>query len=474
MLRYVLKRILIFIPTLFAISLITFFISVNAPGDPVESMLNRSSGGEGFVSTKLANEKAYEDTRHSLGLDLPLFYLTFTNATYPDTLYRVSHPQLRSTLERLAFTYGKWENVSAYYLSIKKFENEIYAVQRTSENAEALTRARRTAELLYQAYDEKKINALLNEVRSCCSAGRVPGTLAASFEAVGTCFLNMTKQTQTWKRYMPAVHWNGLQNQYHRWITHFIAGDFGISYQDKRPVSSVISDALPWTIGLSLTSILIAYLIAIPLGVRSAIRKGTLGERATTTTLFIFYSLPNFWIATLLVIFLCGGDYLSWFPAPGSPAVPEDASFLVRIGQGLWSVVLPLFCWTYGSLAFISRQMRGGMLEVIHQDYIRTARAKGLEERTITWKHGLRNSLIPIITLFAQVFPLAISGSFVIEFIFSIPGLGKVSYYSLVARDYPVIFTITMLVSTFTIIGMLVADILYAAIDPRISFSKRS
>jgi peptide/nickel transport system permease protein len=217
-----------------------------------------------------------------------------------------------------------------------------------------------------------------------------------------------------------------------------------------------------------------AYLFAVPLGVTSAVKKGTKTERGITTGLFILYSLPNFWIATMMIIFLCGGDFLDWFPAFGLGTLPADAPFSERFAETTYHLILPVICWTYGSLAFISRQMRGGMLNVIGQDYIRTARAKGLDENTVIWKHALRNSLIPIITLFANIFPLAISGSFVIESIFSIPGMGKVSLDALVARNYPIIFTVMMFTAILTLVGNLVADVLYAVVDPRISFSGKS
>ena len=135
-----------------------------------------------------------------------------------------------------------------------------------------------------------------------------------------------------------------------------------------------------------------------------------------------------------------------------------------------YHIVLPVFCLSYGSLAYLSRQMRGGVLTILRQDFIRTARAKGLDEKTVIWKHAFRNSLIPIITIFASLLPAAISGSFVIENIFSIPGMGKIAFEGLIARDYPMVFTVMMFSAFLTLLGTLLADILYAVVDPRISF----
>jgi peptide/nickel transport system permease protein len=147
----------------------------------------------------------------------------------------------------------------------------------------------------------------------------------------------------------------------------------------------------------------------------------------------------------------------------------EDDSLLVKMHH----LILPLFCWTYGSLAFVSRQMRGSMINALSQDYIRTARAKGLDEGKVIWKHALKNSLLPIITLFAAVFPYAISGSIVLEIIFAIPGMGKLAFEALGARNYPVVYTVVMFSAILTMAGYLVADICYALVDPRISYSKK-
>jgi peptide/nickel transport system permease protein len=175
----------------------------------------------------------------------------------------------------------------------------------------------------------------------------------------------------------------------------------------------------------------------------------------------------------LLILFFGGGDFLGWFPAYGVGEVDSSMNLFQVIGTRAYHLVLPMICFTYGGLAFLYRQMRGAMITTLSQDYIRTARAKGLEEKEVLWKHGFKNSLLPIITLFASVFPLAISGSIVIEIIFSIPGMGKLAYEALVARNYPIVYTVVMFSAILTLIGYLVADILYAVVDPRISYNKK-
>ena len=475
MLKYILRRLLFFVPTLIIISLLTFFISINAPGDPVEIMLNRTDADGGSNSRSSGGDKEYSELRHKLGFDLPLFYFSLTDATVSDTLYRITKKEHREILKRLSNEYGSWENVAAYYKAIQELEFNIYSIEKFSDNEKELQILKTYVNELYLQSDKNKIDTLLSRIESLDfpvrgdSIGN-PLVRLVIYDPLGLSFMKMISEKNQYKKYIPVIHWYGFRNQYHHWVINFLRGDFGISYQDKRPVKSVLYSAIGKTLGISLFSILLAYLIAIPLGVHSAIQKGTQKEKTITTTLFALYSLPNFWIATMLVVFLCGGDYLSWFPAPGSAPIPDDAPLWYKFFQEGYRLILPLFCWTYGSLAFISRQMRGGILASITQDYIQTARAKGLNEKQIIWKHAMKNSLLPVITLFASIFPLAISGSFVIETIFNISGMGKLSLEALYARDYPIIFTVMMFTTFLTMAGNLAADVLYAFVDPRITY----
>lgn len=263
--------------------------------------------------------------------------------------------------------------------------------------------------------------------------------------------------------------------QYIIWLGNMATGDFGNSFIDNRPVMSKILERLPITVPISLSTIFIAYVIAIPIGIYSAARQYSFWDRFSTFILFVLYSLPSFWIATMAIIFLANVEYLKIFPTSGLATLGSDNwPFIERLWDRAYHLILPIACYTYGSFAFLSRQMRGSMLEVIRQDYIRTARAKGLKEKTVVMKHALRNSLIPIITLFGGIFPALVGGSVIIETIFSIPGLGQLAFQALVSRDYPLIMAELVIAAVMTLIGLLVVDILYAFVDPRIAFTKKS
>ncbi len=257
--------------------------------------------------------------------------------------------------------------------------------------------------------------------------------------------------------------------QYALWLSRMVRLDFGNSMKDQRPVIDKIAEALPITLQFNVLSLLLVYLISIPIGVYSATHPGTRRDSAITLFLFMIYSMPAFWVAMLLILFLGGGEYLNWFPIYGlQSSDAEQYSFFMRLLDRLWHMAMPLFCLTYGSLAFMSRYMRAGMMDVMRQDYIRTARAYGFSERTVVWKYAMRNSLIAIITLLGGLLPGLIGGSIIIESIFSIPGMGRLAFEAVLSRDYPLIMGNVAMASLLTLAGLLLTDILYVLVDPRI------
>lgn len=266
-----------------------------------------------------------------------------------------------------------------------------------------------------------------------------------------------------------------LYMQYLIWLANMATGDFGNSFVDNRPVVEKIVERLPITIPIIILTVCIQYMVAIPIGIYSAAKQYSFLDRSSTFTLFVLYSLPTFWIATMAIVFLANVEYIKIFPTSGLYTLgSENWGFWERLWDKIWHLILPIACYAYPSLAFLSRQMRGSMLEVVRQDYIRTARAKGLKEKTVILKHAMRNSLIPIITLFGNVLPLLVGGSVIIETIFSIPGVGQLAFYALVSRDYPLIMAELVFAAVLTMVGLLIVDILYVFVDPRIAFTKKS
>lgn len=262
--------------------------------------------------------------------------------------------------------------------------------------------------------------------------------------------------------------------RYWIWLQQIATLDFGRSYKDHRPVINKIAERLPVTLSLNIISIVLVYMIAIPLGVISAVRQGSLYDRIMTFCLFALYSIPNFWLAMVLIYFLGGGDFWDVFPVYGiiSPGAEFYPFYKIAINF-LWHITLPVICLTYAEFAYLSRYQKGSLLEVLREDFVRTARAKGLSESRVILKHAVRNSLIPIVTIVASILPAMIGGSVIIESIFSIPGIGQLGFESILSRDYPVIMAIATITAFLTLIGILLSDIVYVFVDPRISFEGR-
>ena len=262
-----------------------------------------------------------------------------------------------------------------------------------------------------------------------------------------------------------------LWAQYLNWLGRLVRLDFGNSFKDFRPVRDKILEALPVTLQLNIISILLIYLISVPIGVFSATHHRSRLDAFITFVLFVLYSLPSFWVGMLLILFLGGGNYLAWFPVYGISSLGADSwPWHKWLLDRIWHLVLPVFCLTYGGLAGLSRYARAGMIETIRQDYIRTARAYGFPERVVIFKYALRNSLIPILTLLGMLLPALIGGSVIIEQIFSIPGMGRLAFEAILSRDYPLIMGILSISALLTLLGLLISDILYAITDPRIRF----
>lgn len=258
-----------------------------------------------------------------------------------------------------------------------------------------------------------------------------------------------------------------LHIQYFDWLKRFVKLDFGKSMIDGRKVIDKIWETIPITLIIDLLSLIVIFIISIPLGVYSATRQYTLFDKISTIGVFIGFSMPEFWLALLLMILF--GVQLGWLPISGIQSIDvSEMNNVERVLDWVKHLILPVGITAFGGLASLSRYSRSSMLEVIRQDYIKTAYAKGLKEHEVVFKHALRNALLPIVTILGLSIPGLIGGSVIFEMIFSIPGMGRLFFSSVMARDYPTIMGILTMVAVLTLIGNLIADISYALVDPRI------
>ena len=259
--------------------------------------------------------------------------------------------------------------------------------------------------------------------------------------------------------------------QFALWLKRFVLLDFGKSFIDDQPVIRKIASRLPATLLLQVVSLILIFCIALPIGIISAVKRNSLFDRVMTVVVFIGYAMPTFWLALLLIIIF--GFKLQWFPISGmTPWYTVYLDVFGKFKDILWHLVLPVVATAFGGLAALSRYSRSSMIEVMNENYILTARAKGLTERRVILVHALRNALLPIVTIIGLTLPGLISGSFIFETIFSWPGMGQLGYQAIMSYDYPVIMGVGVIASFLTLLGIFLSDVMYAVVDPRIRLGR--
>jgi len=265
-----------------------------------------------------------------------------------------------------------------------------------------------------------------------------------------------------------------LHIQYYLWLKKFVKLDFGESFsQDRKKVTAKIAERLPVTLWLNFASLILIFVIALPLGLFSAYFKDSIFDKAVTVFVFIGFAVPTFWLALLCMYYF--GVKLGVLPISGLTSYNfSEMSFYEKVIDIVKHAALPVLLSVFGSLAGLSRFARNSMLDVLNEDYILAARARGIGENKIIFKHALKNALLPVVTIIGLSVPGLIGGSVIFESIFSIPGMGQLFYQSVMMRDYPVIMGILVIGAVLTLLGNLLSDIMYAVVDPRIRYTKRS
>jgi peptide/nickel transport system permease protein len=482
---YILRRLLLMIPTFFGVSLIIFVVLNLAPGRP---------GGEAQNADVAANargeatEESYKIFREQFNIDNPILFNT-RFALNPAELAQelqivagvVPAPiSKRIELQERLQDLGNYAVPTLMQILLDADRAGQTALRDTTAYFLRLNAPRRLREPFNPA-PSAEVRAYNDEVAA--ERARL-GRLRYAFEANEGEKRAVILAWQTWydevrSRFVytrsDKLRILFLDTRFARYWRNLIHLDLGVSLTTRQPVLTTLLSKLRYSLSLSVVSLLLSYLIAIPLGILSAVKRGTRLDRGMTAGLFMLYSLPSFFIATLLLYFFSEGSNwpaLRFFPTGGFQSSGfQDLTLFGKLGDIAWHLILPIGCLTYGSLAALSRYMRGGLLEVIAADYIRTARAKGLPESTVILKHALRNGLLPILPFLAGLLPAVLGGSVIIEYIFGIPGIGLWTIDSIYQRDYNVIMGVQLLTTILVLLGILLTDIGYALVDPRIRYS---
>ena len=260
--------------------------------------------------------------------------------------------------------------------------------------------------------------------------------------------------------------------QYVKWLGNVLKGDFGESFRYRRPVLDLITERIPYTLQLTLLALLFSTSLGIIIGIVSAVKQYSALDKSVTLGSLIIYSIPGFWMALMLVLVF--SVYLGWLPTSQTRSMDyEFFSIGQKILDRIWHLILPVFVLGIGSAAHKARYVRNRLLEVLNEEYILSARARGLKEKMVIFKHALRNAMIPLVTILGLHLPALLSGSVLIESIFAWPGMGTLAVGAVGGRDYPVMMATLMISAVLTIVGNLLADITYVALDPRVSYEKK-
>ena len=482
MLNYVIKRLLLMVPTFAAISLVIFVVLNFAPGTPGAQMSTGEAGGQD-ASTAGEQRESYRIFKEQFNLDKPVLF---------NTRYDLGQPEIETELEAIL-------NESGDVPPARRIEAQEdienwgrYAVPGligvlSDTSATPKMRALASQRLTFNAQKQNKniykkdlTDAERAEIKSIAKANSKVRNW--SFKADATPE-EMTSVTTTWHRWQEstAEDWHYsfgerveiflFDTRFSKYWGNLARLNFGVSHVDKRPVLKKVLSKLKYSITLSFSSVLIIYAISLPLGIWSSIRQNTMADRVVTTVLFMMYSLPSFFVAVFLLNLLTRGTPLQVFPTSGFESLDTSQMTLLEYLKDVgWHITLPIFCGSYAALAALSRYARSGLLDVIRSDYVRTARAKGLPESVVILKHAARNGMIPILTLLASLLPTLIGGSVIIEVVFGIPGMGSFLFESINLRDYNAVMAVLLISSALTLVGMLISDLSYALVDPRITF----
>ena len=506
MATYIIRRLLLMIPTLIGITFLVFMIIALAPGGIGASL--KVAGGQ-MEATSAAVREAYLEDRYGLDDSPPVQYVRWLGRVSPikfgtrdqidptgEFIRSPKLPKEPPLWEWFTPSLTEYPESSGFEFESDATDQEKVRIFRSQNNKYAQARAGLITakasmdQLLGYAAGQADLNGFRD------SKGKIKYQVIDKNRSV-------FENSPSWDKIQAAGHtlvtnYTIAQSEWVKLKDIFDAQpfpqagirvvgpvsisypDFGRSFTKSRPVVDLISDALPITILLNLIALPIIYFIAIPCGMLAAVRAGSLFDRLSGAFFIGLWSFPIPLAGVLCIGYLASNEYLGMFPVAGLHDAGSDGfTYLPTFAGGfergylldlIWHVCLPILCLVYGGFAVLSKQTRAAMLDNFNMDYVRTAKAKGVSSNNIIFAHVFRNSLLPLITMFVSIFPAMLAGSVVIEQIFTVPGMGRLTLESINLRDRELLLANTMMISAVNLLALLLADILYAFADPRISF----
>ncbi|CAN5514341.1 hypothetical protein BH11BAC2_BH11BAC2_20140 [soil metagenome] len=473
MVSHLFRRFLSFVIALAGIAICGFLLTRISPREAVRQQL-----GANISSSQIKEDfyiKRYEQLYRKLRYDRQVFYWSWSGLAVPDSFYRLPDKYKSEQLIELSAISGCPEKSIVFYQLLAQLQ--LVALTDPDPKVNDL------AAFLPRASSVEQLRILLNNPawKNSASAFRVA--------EVNKELLDLLSHSKPWKNWIPEIHFT-FDNQFHYWLfgdgnwltgegalysRGALRGDLGKSYRTQSFVKDEIKNPFLLTLKISLWSILICFLISIPIAISLIRYKHTQLVKIIQPSMIFIYAIPLFWMGTLLLMTFANPDFLKWFPASGiapQGGFPADSSWWNRFLISLPYFVLPVICYIYGAIIFLSRILQASLLQELEMDYIQTARAKGLHENKVLYKHALRNSILPLLTITIGALPVMVSGSLLIENIFSLPGMGTGLVHSVQLEDHPMMIGYFILTGAITILAFMMSDFIFTFIDPRIRIQK--
>lgn len=457
MIKNIIRSAYKFLFSLTLLILAAHFILINIPGNPASHL-------KSDFETKSALTEEDDNLRQALskrGHFLPGFYFSVYSAALPSVYFEEIRPEEKRNIKQMAYHFGNPETVERFIKQLKKCQTYF-----TGDSAKIIYHQMLTDYCSTQCHATNKLNSM--------AAVHPDNESLVVLHQIQT---EMHKHRNSWKKFIPVFSFK-LKNRLHQYLfgdgentKGIFNGSLGVSWQTQLPVAEMIFSGFRWTFTLAIVTLLISLSLSVIIGIKAGANTGSAFDRISSQSLSILYSVPVFWLAILLLMLFSNPHVLELLPSSGVQPVSgfqESNNFIGRILVTIPYLILPLICFILPSLAFMARTLRASTSEIMEESYIRTARAKGLSEHSILKKHVFRNVLLPVITLFALAWPALLSGSVIIETIFSIPGMGLLTYQAVQQQDYPVLAGVFITTGIITLITFSLADILYRMADPRL------
>jgi peptide/nickel transport system permease protein len=463
MLFYVVKKVLLIIPTVILVIVLAFFLSKLTPGDAAESLMTI----QGVLPQNSNSTHVYETNYKQLHLDKPDFYLSVQPDFFPENINSIITPSKRKEVKTFLYQKYDFRQITQYQKDRDSYVKSIpEMLQDTLLSVDVKNKIEASRKLLFTT----SINDIQNIIKSISDVPAIASN--NSFLALKASIEELIRAKKT--SYLPKLVWHGSNNQFHLWASGLFTGNMGVSIKDGRKVADKIGPALKWTMLLLILNLIFTILIAIPTGVYSGYKKDSFFDGFSNFFWLMLYSMPVFWLASMLIIYFTSDTYGTWlniFPPPGSWVMTEDMGLMEMVRRFSGQLVLPIICLVANDIAYLSRLTRNNIIFQQMKGFVTMAKAKGLDDRKILTRHILPNALIPIITIIAGSIPAGLSGSLIIEVIFNIPGMGRLMFDSIYSSDWNVVFGILIIISIFTIIFLLLADLLYGWLNPKIKLA---